>query len=70
MLDSCLCRVNSDYQAKRTGNIFLARLTITTARTGLFDSWLASTGKLGGQRKVPRLQNDRRIIEAMLRLNN
>lgn len=69
-LDRCLCRVNSDYQAKRSGDIFLARLTVTTARKGLFDRWLASTGKLGGQRKVPRLQNDRRLIEDMLRMNN
>lgn len=69
-LDRCLCQVNSDYQAKRSGDIFLGRLTVTTARKGLFDSWLASTGKLGGQRKVPRLQNDRHLIEDMLRLNN
>ena len=56
-------------QAKRTGGLFLDRLTVTAASEGLFDRWLASTGKLGGQRKVPRLSNDRRIIDAMLALN-
>lgn len=61
---------NSDYQAKRQGNIFLDPLTVTTARQGLFDRWLASTGKLGGQRKVPRLSNDRKLIDEMLRINN
>ena len=36
------------------------------APAGLFDRWLASTGKLGGQRKVPRLNNNRDIIDQML----
>lgn len=68
-LDSALTDVNSDYQAKRAGNIFLDPLTITVASSGLFDRWLASTGKLGGQRKVPRLSNDRAIMDAMLKMN-
>lgn len=66
ILDKALQNENSDYQAKRTGDIFLEQLSITTARAGLFDEWLLSTGKLGGQRKVPRLSNDRKIITAML----
>lgn len=69
LLDKALQQGNSDYQAKRTGGLFLDRLTVTAASEGLFDRWLASTGKLGGQRKVPRLSNDRRIIDAMLALN-
>ena len=69
-LDAALTRENSDYQAKRQGNIFLAPLTVTVASKGLFDRWLASTGKLGGQRKVPRLANDRHLIDAMLKFNN
>lgn len=68
-LDKALQNVNSDYQAKRSGDIFLGRLEIVTARQGLFNEWLASTGKLGGQRKVPRLCPDRHIIELMLALN-
>lgn len=66
-LDLMLTRQNSDYQAKRAGNIFLMPLTITTVPRGLFDRWLESTGKLGGQRKVPRLSNDRTIIDSMLK---
>lgn len=68
-IDEHLQRVNSDYEAKRAGSIFLDTPTLTVARRGLFDDWMATTGKLGGQRKVPRLCNDRRIIDAMLRLN-
>lgn len=69
-LDRQLQHQNSDYQAKRAGNIFLDRLSITTAPAGLFDRWLGSTGKLGGQRKIPRLANDRRIIDEMLSMTS
>lgn len=69
-LDLALTQVNSDYQAKRAGNIFLDPLTIVVAKPGLFNRWLASTGKLGGQRKVPRLCNDRSIISDMLKMNH
>lgn len=68
-LDLNLTRENSDYQAKRSGNIFLDPLEIVVARPGLFDDWLESTGKLGGQRKVPRLSNDRKIMQQMLVFN-
>ena len=68
-LDLNLTRENSDYQAKRSGNIFLDPLEIVVARPGLFDDWLESTGKLGGQRKVPRLSNDRKIMQQMLAFN-
>ncbi len=64
-LDKALQDENSDYQAKRAGDIFLDRLEITEARQGMFDRWLATTGKLGGQRKIPRLSNDRRILDAL-----
>lgn len=70
ILDQALQSVNSDYQAKRAGDIFLDNLTITDASPGLFDRWLESTGKLGGQRKIPRLSNDRTVIEKMLKFNN
>lgn len=65
-LDKALQAENSDYQAKRSGGIFLDRLSVTDAPRGTFDAWLASTGKLGGQRKVPRLSNDRHIIDPIL----
>ncbi len=70
LLDQHLREVNSDYDAKRTGDIFLAPPALVVAPMGLFDRWLASTGKLGGQRKMPRLNNNRDIIEQMLALIN
>lgn len=68
-LDSALQAENSDYEAKRAHGIFLAPLTVVQGRPGVFDAWLASTGKLGGQRKVPRLSNSRTPLDDMLRIN-
>ena len=70
LLDQHLREVNSDYDAKRTGDIFLAMPSLVVAPSGLFDRWLGSTGKLGGQRKVPRLSNNRDLIEQMLSMMN
>ncbi len=69
VLDKNLQSENSDYQAKRSGDIFLGPPIVSEAKSGLFDRWLANTGKLGGQRKVPRLCPDRRFIDPMLELN-
>lgn len=68
-LDEALRAENSDYDAKRQKGIFLDRLEIVEARKGLFDRWLALTGRRGGQRKVPRLNNDRTLIDRLLALN-
>ena len=69
-LDKALQGVNSDYEAKRYKDLTLQRLEIVKARQGLFNKWLKSRGKLGGQHKVPRLANNRDIIEQILALNN
>ena len=69
LLDRHLQEINSDYEAKRYKGIFLDRLTIDVARQGLFDRWLGRNGKLGGQRKIPRLMNDRHIISEMMEMN-
>lgn len=69
ILDRELCNENSDYQAKRTGDIFLAPAAVITVSQNAFDRWLLSTGKLGGQRKIPRLRNDRDIIDRIIELN-
>ena len=68
-LDAALKELNSDYEAKRYKDLTLQRPEIVVARRGLFNDWLKSRGKLGGQHKVPRLANDRNIIEQVLLLN-
>lgn len=70
ILDDNLRKENSDYDAKRTHSIFLDTLKIVPARRNVFDIWLRNrTGALGGQRKIPRLSNDRAIIESLIELN-
>ena len=70
VLDKSLQKLNSDYEAKRSKDITLQPLEIIVAKPNVFNDWLASEGKLGGQHKVPRLCNDRKIIEKVLALNN
>jgi len=69
LLDNQLQEINSDYEAKRFKDITLQRLEIIPARNGLFNQWLKNAGKLGGQHKIPRLSNSRKIIEELLFLN-
>jgi hypothetical protein len=66
MLDERLRELNSDYDAKRYNNMILDEPLIHYAVEGTFDSWLKSKGKLGGQHKVPRLSNNREIMEQIL----
>ena len=65
-LDLALQAENSDYQAKRAGGIFLDPLTVQTVPAGTFEAWLARTGKVGGQRKIPRLSNSDTLQRAIL----
>lgn len=69
ILDKRLQEINSDYEAKRFHDITLQRLEIVKARPNLFNDWLKSKGKLGGQHKVPRLFNDRKNIDELLEMN-
>lgn len=62
-LDSELKRLNSDYEAKRTGDLTLSRPQVKSLPKGTFYNWLKSKGKLGGQHKVPRLANHRDFID-------
>ena len=68
-LDLALQTLNSDYEAKRYKDITLQQLEVIPARPGVFDEWLKQHGKFGGQHKVPRLCNERKVIEQILSLN-
>lgn len=69
-LDTSLRSLNSDYDAKRSGEYFLDAPEIISVPKGTFNRWLQSVGscKLGGQRKVPRLSNDRGIADQILEI--
>jgi hypothetical protein len=65
-LDTALKASNSDYEAKRYKSMVLQPPRVYLAAPGTFHNWLKSKGKLGGQNKVPRLMNDRSLIEELL----
>lgn len=69
ILDNTLKANNSDYEAKRYKDIALHRPDVITVRNGIFYQWLKANNKLGGQHKVPRLSNNRKIIEEILEIN-
>lgn len=69
ILDLSLQQINSDYEAKRYKNKTMQQLEIVVARKNLFNDWLKSKGKLGGQHKVPRLSNSRQYIEELMQMN-
>lgn len=68
-LDKYLQELNSDYKSKRFKNITMKRLEIIVAKEKLFFEWLKFKNKLGGQNKIPRLCNDRMIIDELIKLN-
>ncbi|MCB0708579.1 MAG: GH3 auxin-responsive promoter family protein [Chitinophagaceae bacterium] len=69
LLDSELKNINSDYEAKRHKNIALRLPIVHNLKPGTFNNWLRNKGKLGGQHKVPRLSNDRTIINEILSIS-
>jgi hypothetical protein len=68
VLDEALKKQNSDYEAKRYKGIALREPLVRPLPNGHFNKWLKTKNKLGGQHKVPRLSNDRIILEEILRL--
>ncbi len=56
-LDEMLCRINEDYQAHRVGDLTMRSPEIVPVRRGGFAAWMKSKGKLGGQHKLPRMDN-------------
>jgi hypothetical protein len=68
ILDGELRRINSDYDAKRHRDLALSLPHVHFVPAGTFETWLRGRGRLGGQRKVPRLANSRQILEEVLAL--
>ncbi|HTF19097.1 MAG TPA: GH3 auxin-responsive promoter family protein [Chryseolinea sp.] len=63
-LDNQLRQLNVYYDDLIRGNI-LRTLRIQSVRRNGFIDYMRSQGKLGGQNKVPRLSNDRKIVEQL-----
>lgn len=65
-LDNQLRQLNVYYDDLITGNI-LRTLRIISLKKNSFIGYMKSLGKLGGQNKVPRLSNDRKIAEELVK---
>jgi len=63
-LDDQMTHQNIYYADLIEGGI-LRKLKISFLKRGAFQSYMRSLGKLGGQNKVPRLSNDRKIAQAL-----
>jgi hypothetical protein len=65
-VDNNLRQKNIYYDDLLRGNI-LQPLQVTTVQKGGFVAYMKSIGKLGGQNKVPRLSNDRKLADELRR---
>lgn len=61
-IDEAMTQQNIYYQDLIVGKV-LQPLQIKTLRTDSFRDYMKTQGKLGGQNKVPRLSNDRKIAD-------
>lgn len=64
-LDLQLCQLNTYYDDLISGSI-LKKLEVVSLKRNAFIDYMKSQGKLGGQNKVPRLANDRKIADELI----
>ncbi len=70
ILDLELQNCNSDYEAKRHADLALLAPLINICKTGTFTDWMRQNNKIGGQHKIPKLCNNRKILEEILKIRN
>ena len=63
-LDNAMRKQNIYYDDLIVGNV-LRKVVITKVAKNGFQEYMKSIGKLGGQNKIPRLSNDRKIVEKL-----
>lgn len=64
IVDQCLRKQNSYYDDLIVGKV-LKPLKVKVVQPEGFQKYMKSIGKLGGQNKLPRLANDRKIADAL-----
>jgi hypothetical protein len=63
-LDNAMRKQNIYYDDLIVGNV-LKKLVVTKVAKNGFQDYMKSIGKLGGQNKIPRLSNDRKIADEL-----
>ena len=67
-IDRRLTELNIYYKDLIKGSI-LKTLELVPLRKNAFIDYMRANGKLGGQNKVPRLSNDRKIADELINMN-
>ena len=67
-VDEEIMKLNDDYKTKRNSGLNIGFPTFHYLKRGTFKTWLKKNNKLGGQHKIPRLSNNREIVEQILNL--
>jgi hypothetical protein len=65
-LDNAMRKQNIYYDDLIVGNV-LRKVVVTKVAKNGFQDYMKSIGKLGGQNKIPRLGNDRKIVDLLQR---
>ncbi len=65
LIDKSMQEQNIYYRDLRKGKV-LSRAKVTLLQPNSFRQYMTSIGKLGGQNKVPRLANDRKIADKLI----
>jgi hypothetical protein len=68
-LNERMIKLNIYYKDLLVGNI-LEPLQVVSLPAGTFAAYMRTQGKLGGQNKVPRLANDRKLADALMALSD
>ena len=63
-LDKAMRKQNIYYDDLIVGNV-LRKVVVTKVTKNGFQEYMKSIGKLGGQNKIPRLSNDRKIVDLL-----
>lgn len=66
-LDNAMRKQNMYYDDLIVGHV-LRKVVITKVIKNGFQDYMKSIGKLGGQNKIPRLSNDRKIVDLLIKL--
>jgi hypothetical protein len=63
-IDNAMRKQNVYYDDLIVGHV-LRKVVITKVAKNGFQDYMKSIGKLGGQNKIPRLSNDRKIVDQL-----
>ena len=67
-LDKLLQKYNNNYRQKRTGDIAMKKLELVILEKGTFKKYLSSKKIVGGQAKMKKLFNHRKVAEVILNM--